>query len=205
MVGQKMKTLVNGSLATLPEHGDETLEGRIRKLEDVRAVEETIFHYARRVDMRDASGVAAVFTDQGCLRGPGLPAVQGRQRIERLYRKLLPQMTSSTHVVSNVQVWLNEPDHAIAYGVLWAWEGFGTNLTFQPGQTDNRFSLGRYEFALVRDEEGQWLISDMHVSFAGQTVPSDTPAEAIRYAEQLDRPWPPQPHLSDSPPHHQVF
>lgn len=183
-----MKVLDQGVMTDAESLPGASLEERVARLENRCSIAEAIAHYARCVDERDAAGVAAFFTEDGSLYGPGFPAVRGRATIERLYGRLLPAMHSSTHIVSNLQVLEEGPDAALAACVLGAWEGFGDCLAFDDAQGENRFSLGRYEFHLVREPDGQWRADAMRISFAGQTGTG-------RFAEHLDRPWPPRPTL----------
>ena len=182
-----MKVYTDGVMADAESLASATLEQRVARLENRCSISEAIAHYARCVDARDAVGVASFFTEDGQLHGPGFPAVCGRAAIERFYGRLLPAMSSSTHLVSNLQIMEEDPASALAACVLWAWEGFGDELTFEgTPQGENRFSLGRYEFHFVREQDGQWRAQAMHVHFAGQTGTG-------RCAEHLNRPWPPRP------------
>ena len=178
-----MKTTENERCVTMEEPAPASLEERVARMEDYRAIHELLAHYARCVDARDGVGAASVFCENGELHGPGAPAIAGRQRIARLYGKLLGRMTSSSHMVGNEQVLFTSRDTACAHCVLLAWEGFGAALD---ASVDNRFSLGRYELELVREADGEWRVSAMNVHFAGQTGTG-------RMAEHLNRPWPPQP------------
>lgn len=183
-----MKTIAEGMLATVEEWPAVTLEERVRRLEDVRAIEEVVSHYARCVDALDAEGVAAVFTEEGQLCGPGFPPVCGRAKIAKLYGRLLPAIALSAHGVSNIQVCVTAPDAAVAHCALWAWDGTGESLSFGDDVVEeNQFSFGRYEFALVREPDGEWRASAMNIHFAGQT------GSAARNGEHRGRPWPPQP------------
>lgn len=176
-----MKASNGTTLRTIAEPAATSLEARIARLEAERAIRETIAHYARCVDARDGEGAASIFTEDGQLCGPGAPAVQGRNRIARLYGKLLGRMTSSTHLVGNEQVLFTSENSAMLHCALLAWEGFGEAL--DTGDA-NRFSLGRYELDMVREDDGEWRARTMTVVFAGQTG-------SPRYAEHVDRPWPP--------------
>lgn len=180
-----MKITDDGVMQDVPEVLAESIEERVARLEAVRSIGEAIAHYARCVDGGDSAGVASLFTEDGCLCGPGLAPLCGRARIEHTYAKLLKPLASATHMVSNLQVHFPSRDQAVAHCVLWAWEGMGNALDFT--SSDNRLSLGRYEFAFVREADGQWRAQTMNVHFAGQT------GSAARFAEHRDRNWPPQP------------
>lgn len=185
-----MKTVDGGVLTTVEEWPATTWEERVQRLEDVRAIEESMAHYARAVDEGDAEGVAALFTAEGCLCGPGFPPVCGRAKIEKLYGRLLPAIAASSHGVSNAQVCVTGPATALAYCVLWAWDGMGADarLSFADGAVAaNQFSFGRYEFSLVREADGEWRVAAMNIHFAGQT------GEGGRNGEYRGRPWPPEP------------
>lgn len=151
------------------DRGDrDSLEERVRRLEDLRAVEAVLVAYARCVDGRDAEGVGALFTEEGTLRVPEASPLVGRDRIANVYRRLLGALKASTHVVSNQEARLVGPDRAEVRCVLWAWEGFEGSLVFEGAQ--NRFSFGRYEAVMVRGEDGRWLMESLTISFAGQTA-----------------------------------
>lgn len=144
-----------------------SLEERIQRLENARAVEGVLVSYARCVDRRDAEGVAALFTANGVLRVPKGKPLAGREHIARVYRSLLGALAASTHVVSNFETQLAEPCRAKVKCVLWAWEGFESPLVF--AGPCNRFSFGRYEAELVCEADGCWRIEELVISFAGQT------------------------------------
>lgn len=146
------------------------LEERVRRLEDMRAAEAVLVAYARCVDEQDATGLAALFTEEGRLCVPGAEPVIGRARIAKLYGRLLGALSASTHVVSNFETELIAPDRACVRCVLWAWEGFGGSLSFAGPK--NRLSFGRYVGQLVRQGGGQWQMTSLTISFAGQTAES---------------------------------
>ena len=77
------------------------------------------------------------------------------------------------------------PASAKAHCVLWAWDGYGKELDLAPSA--DQFSFGRYEFDLVREADGEWRVQVMNINFAGQT------GRDGRFAEHLNRPWPPEP------------
>lgn len=152
------------------ENDSRSLEERIQYLEDVRAAEAVLVAYARCVDEQDAAGLAALFTEEGQLCVPGAEPVTGRARIVKLYGRLLGALSASTHVVSNFETELTAPDRACVRCVLWAWEGFGSSLSFVG--PENRLSFGRYVGQLVRQGGGQWQMASLTISFAGQTAKS---------------------------------
>lgn len=176
-----MKTMVDGVMQTLAEPAAETLEARVARLEDERAIKEVICHYARCVDLQDAAGVASIFTEDGAFCGPVMDPLKGKANIQKVYTYLLGKLNSSTHMVGNEQVLFTGADSAILYCCFIAWEGFHEALV-----PDDRFTMGRYELDLVREADGEWRARALYVSFAGQTG-SD------RFAEQLGEPWPPEP------------
>ncbi|WP_160212731.1 nuclear transport factor 2 family protein [Adlercreutzia aquisgranensis] len=160
-----------------PADGDAApAEERLAALEAVRAVTDVAYRYARFVDDQDGLGVASLFLDDGLLfPQPGVEPLAGRALIGKLYGKLLPQMTSSTHVVSNPQVTLLSADHAVLECVLWAWEGFSDKPSMPPA---DRYTFGRYRMEMRRSAQGGWLIGRMDIIFAGQ-------ADSGRFAEHL--------------------
>lgn len=147
-----------------------SLEERVQRLEDLRAVEEVLVAYARCVDEGDAAGVAALFTEKGQLRVPEADPLVGRAHIAKVYGRLLGALKASTHVVSNFEACMIAPDRAFARCVLWAWEGFSGSLSF--ANEKNRLSFGRYEAQLVREGDGRWRMAALAISFAGQTASS---------------------------------
>lgn len=179
-----MKTATGTTMTALPEPGCATLEERVTRLEDVRSIGEAVAHYARCVDAADGEGVASVFTEDGRLCAPGNAPICGRERLARVYGKLLSPLASATHVVSNLQINFSSSERARAHCVLWAWEGMGGSLG-APASTD-RFSFGRYEFDFVKEPDGQWRAAALNICFAGQTGTD-------RFAEHRSRPWPPEP------------
>ncbi len=177
-----MKLLENGTMISAPERTPQTLEERISALEDVRAIEEALYHYAWAVDMKNAQGVASCFTADGAIRAPGSDrALAPQEAIAKVYGKLLGSMTSSTHLLSNVQVQLVSATQAVAHAPFASWEGFHEALV-----AEDRFTFGRYEASLEKEADGQWRIKVLCISFAGQTG-------STRFAEHLQRVMPPRP------------
>lgn len=86
-----------------------------------------------------------------------------------------------------MQVCVTTQDAAVAHCVLWAWDGAGESLSLDACAAENQFSFGRYEFAFVRESDGEWRVTAMNIHFAGQT------GSAARNGEHRGRPWPPQP------------
>lgn len=176
-----MKTIEDGVMKTVSEPEAASLEARVERLEQERAIKEVIYHYTRCVDNADPVGVASIFTEEGAFCGPDMDPLQGRAKIQKIYSYLLGKLSSSTHLVGNEQVLFTGEDAALLYCDFAAWEGFHETLA-----TDDRYTLGRYELDLVREDDGEWRVRALFVSFAGQT-------DSGRFAEHRRRPWPPQP------------
>ena len=77
-----MRYCRDGKLYTF-EEPQRTLEERVQRLEDIRAIEECMYSYVRYADCFDAEGMASAFTQDACLFwGTGdIPNAQGRDCI----------------------------------------------------------------------------------------------------------------------------
>ncbi len=172
-----------GRMCSLPEPGAEDLEQRIERLEAQREISEILFHYTRCVDRGDAAGVASCYTLDGCFYpSDSLPGVQGKDRIFRLFSRLLePQIRTSAHHISNQQICFLSRDEALVYAC------FRSNKSYSDGRADEN-CWGGYELRVLRDRDGQWRIKS-HKCFMSR----QTGCEEPRQREQLDRPWPPLP------------
>lgn len=175
-----MKETFKGLIRSVPESEAASVEERLARLEDERAIREIAAHYARCVDAKDAEGVASTFTEDGAFCGPGMDPLCGRERIAKVYGHLLGRMNSSTHLVGGEQVLFRGSDEAFLQCSFFAWEGFHEALV-----PEDRFTFGRYEFDLVKEPDGQWRARALYICFAGQTG-------SERFAEHLERPWPPE-------------
>lgn len=179
-----MKWMKDGRLATMGEKPS-GIEERIARLEDRLSIGELFAHYARSVDVRDAEGVAAAFVADGIICAPGFRPVAGRDRIGRLYGRLLSSMETSLHLVGSQQVMFETPDCAVAHAPFYAWDSYAAEAD------SDCFSYGFYEMKALKEADGEWRIAVLNIHFAGQIDEGAVPYPGGRSREQFGRPWPP--------------
>ena len=131
--------------------GDETLETRLRRLEDLEEIRQLLLEYARRLDAADFLGYAELFTADGVLNAQ-LGRAEGREAIVALLQERLGTNPDrprkpAFHLVGNPDIRV-DGDTATST-VLWAYvthdsEGFPMIL-----------QLGHYRDTLARDD-GAW-------------------------------------------------
>ncbi len=190
-----MKTTEQGILKTMDDGLREgaSLEERVARMEDRERIEELLAHYARCVDAQDAQGVGAAFIEDGELCNPGMPALKGRARIAKLYGKLLPAMSTSSHLVGAQQIAFTSKDEALVHAAFQAWDSYKDESAL------DCFSFGFYEAYVMREADGEWRIAALNVNFAGQLEMSPDGSLRAgqgvngRFREQFARPWPPAP------------
>ena len=128
-------------------------------LEDELAVRALLPAYARAVDAGDADAVAALFAEDGVLRAEGAPDFGGRERIRKLYAKLLGEIQASSHLVGEPLVEPLGEGAARATAAVHAWDRY-----HDPDRADE-LSLGTYT-AEARSQPGEgWLLQSLALRF----------------------------------------
>ena len=177
-----MKEIRDGKVCTVAEPGNLSLEQRLSRLEDERAVKELLLHYTRCVDRGDYEGIASCYTADGCFYPSDRSnPIAGRDAILAIFRKLMnPLPATSMHYITNQQVQFLSGDEAVVFAY------FYSNKSFDDGREDEN-TWGGYEVRTVR-EDGEWRMKSHKCFFTRQTGSRTT-----RRAENRDRPWPPIP------------
>lgn len=96
----------------------ETLEARLRALEDKEAIRELIARYGPLADSGDANGVAALWAEDGSYSVGGMVDAQGRDQVAALLTGELHRLLMAkgcAHLLGPVAIDLNG-DSAIARG-----------------------------------------------------------------------------------------
>jgi uncharacterized protein (TIGR02246 family) len=139
-----------GNLAHRAE-GADTVEVRLRKLEDVEAIRSLLVHYGRALDKRDFQAYGALFAQDGSWKG-GMGTATSPDAIAKMvaagFERMSPSLyQSSNHVMTSFDVEVNG-DAATAWS-RWTWVVVGADGKPQPERA------GHYEDTLVR-ERGDW-------------------------------------------------
>lgn len=177
-----MKEIRDGRMCAVPEEAG-SLEQRVRRLEDERAIREILLHYTRCVDRADFEGIASCYTEDGCFypsdhSGP----IAGKAAILAIFRKLMKTIpATSMHYISNQQVRFLGSDEATVFAY------FYSNKSFEDGREDEN-TWGGYELRVLREADGEWRIRSHKCFFTRQTG-----SQTTRKAENRGRPWPPDP------------
>jgi uncharacterized protein (TIGR02246 family) len=131
--------------------GADTVEVRLRKLEDVDAIHSLLVHYGRALDKRDYAAYGALFAQDGSWKG-GMGTATGPDAIGKMvaagFERMSPALyTNSNHVLTSFDVEI-DGDTATAWS-RWTWVVVGADGKPQPERA------GHYEDTLVR-ERGAW-------------------------------------------------
>ncbi len=143
-------SFVVGNVAHRAE-GADTGEARLRKVEDVQAIQSLLVHYGRALDKRDYKAYGALFAQNGSWKG-GMGAETGPDAIAKMvaagFEKMSPSLyEKSYHSMTSYDVEVNG-DTATAWS-RWTWIVVGADGRPNPERA------GHYEDTLVRDH-GEW-------------------------------------------------
>ncbi|MBS0380333.1 MAG: nuclear transport factor 2 family protein [Proteobacteria bacterium] len=135
----------------------DTLEARIRRLEDRAAIHELVARYAVVIDDRDLEGIGALFTKDGAFRSKdGVMQARGREAVLEQFRGRFAALRVSNHF---------SHDHII---------GFGSDPDAATGLVTAHAEVWRNGRALIaalryedayRRESGRWCFADRLLSF----------------------------------------
>ncbi len=177
-----MKHVSNGRMTRLPDAPVDTLEERVKRLEDLRAIEECMYHYMRCCDELDPIGMASCFTDTGKLSWGDVYEgyFDGRAAITAHLKEIMGAAKTQTHYCTNQQIFFETNDSAIVHCAMYSWQ------TFKDESVEDCYTFGRYETQVVRDSDGEWRFESFKLIMAGQQG-------GTRWGEHFSRPWPPVP------------
>jgi uncharacterized protein (TIGR02246 family) len=146
---------------------DDSVDARLRRLEDVEQIRQLFVDYARVLDQKDFGAYAALFAEDGeFIAGP--QRAKGRASIRALVQAMLGDLLGAEagqdfHVVANPQVEMDADDADRARARL-TWLYVVRGQDGAPALS----KLGHYEDELVR-EAGRWR-------FLRREAPTDIPA-----------------------------
>jgi hypothetical protein len=131
--------------------GADAADARLRKMEDVQAIQSLLVHYGRELDKRDFAAYGALFAQDGSWQG-GMGTATGPDAIAKMvaagFGRMSPTLyENSYHVMTSFDIDVNG-DTATAWS-RWTWVVVGANGKPQPERA------GHYEDRLVR-ERGAW-------------------------------------------------
>ncbi len=131
--------------------GADAAEARLRKAEDVEAIQSLLVHYGRELDKRDFKAYGALFAQDGSWKG-GMGTATGPDAIAKMvaagFERMSPALyENSYHAMTSFDIEVNG-DTATAWS-RWTWVVVGANGKPQPERA------GHYEDTLVR-ERGAW-------------------------------------------------
>jgi len=125
------------------------IEARLRRLEDLQAIQQLFVDYGQHLDAGDVDAYAALFTEDGELKLGPLGKAKGREQIKAVMARSIEGLVgSSFHIVSSPTIRL-EGDHASSE-VMWT--------VVQRGADGKPVlpMIGRHRVELVRDADGSW-------------------------------------------------
>lgn len=128
------------------------LEARVRRLEDILAIQQIFVDYGRALDSGDFATYASLFAADGEVQLGPIGSARGRAAIRALMERTMEgRVGASIHIVSSPQITFVDDDRA-ASEVMW---------TVAHRRADGRPELtmmGRHLDDLVR-ENGTWRIA----------------------------------------------
>jgi hypothetical protein len=144
---------------------DETLESRVKKLEDREEIRQLIMDYGRFLDQRNFHAFSGLFAKTKGEWIGGMGRAKGSQAIRELMESTIGKdtsMTQSCHLFTNETIHVNG-DQATA---VTKW------IFVVPGESNRPqlFFLGHYEDSMIR-EEGRW-------KFLRRVVRADIPNDS---------------------------
>ena len=185
-----MKETREARLSTVTEPEMNSMEDRVRRLEQERKIREILLHYTRCVDRGDFEGIASCYTEDGAFYPSDKTApIKGKTAILSIFRKLMnPLPTTSMHYITNQQVLFISDVEALVFAYFYSNKSFA-------GAREDENTWGGYELRVVLESDLEWRIKTHKCFFTRQTG-----SQTSRSAENRGRPWPPFPeHLIDSP------
>lgn len=145
------------------------LDARLRRIEDVLAIQQLFVDYGLALDAGDFSRYAQVFAENGELHLGPIGSAVGRTEIETLMARTMEgRVGTSYHIVSSPQITFVDDDHATSQ-VMW------TVVHRQKNGEPKLTMMGRHVDRLVR-EKGGWKIAsrrgliDLPSEFRDQSV-----------------------------------
>ena len=145
------------------------LVARLRRVEDVLAIQQLFVDYGLALDAGDFSSYARVFAENGELHLGPIGTAVGRTDIEALMTRTMEgRVGTSYHIVSSPQISFVDDDHATSQVM---WTVVHRHKNGEPKLT----MMGRHIDRLVR-EKGAWKIAsrrgliDLPSEFRDQSV-----------------------------------
>lgn len=128
------------------------LDARLKRLEDVLAIQQLFIDYGLFLDAGDFPSYAQLFATNGELHLGPIGTATGRHDIEGLMsRTMKGRVGTSFHIVSSPQITFVDDDHARSQ-VMW------TVIHRQKDGEPKLTMMGRHVDRLVR-EDGDWKIA----------------------------------------------
>lgn len=158
----------------------ESLETRIARIEDLRAITTLMNTYCARADAFDWVGWALTFTDDSVFEFPGaFGTMRGRDEIRETCKGLMdPVYDVMQHLMSNFEFELTGPDSAIGHGNL-----VFTGIADPAKQNQYFMSGGRYDWKFERTADG-WRIAHTRLDFIWNNGADEDQVFADREAAQ---------------------
>jgi len=130
-----------------------TIEERLQRLEDDRAIRDLKARYLRACDSKDPDGVRACLTPDAAIRYDGFPPFDNREDFVAVYRKFgcVPGVFDMHHAANGV-IECDGQDHATGQ---WALTFHTINLAHR---TVTQFGI-EYDDVYVR-QDGRWWIAE---------------------------------------------
>jgi ketosteroid isomerase-like protein len=137
------------------------LAAAVSDLLDRQAITDLIHAYCYHFDRNEPEQVAALFSEDATVDyGPEAPTIVGGAAIAPTISGALERIFAATsHHVSNIQITLDDADHAHAVSYLYAWH------RYVDGSPDGEL-WGVYRHRFARTPDG-WRISELVLQAAG--------------------------------------
>lgn len=126
--------------------------------------------FGRAADAGDPDAMVAAFSqDVRVVYDPDFP-LEGREAVRAWYAEKLGPVAASSHHLTNFEVELLDPDHAVLRCYLYSWQRFEPA---EDGSTrPDRHRWARY-LDLLERERDEWHITSLRLVTGGETPPPD--------------------------------
>lgn len=140
--------------------GSPSLEERIARLEDAKAIHEVKFRYTNATDTGyDLDGIAACFTPDGRWAAEGFADCHGRDEIREFFGGLKQVVTMALHHATNPRIQV-AADGTTATGQFYLHCLCTMLRGDEAGGSDAVLMMGTYRDRFAR-HDGEWLISEL--------------------------------------------
>lgn len=162
--------------------GQLSLEERMARLEDLRAIEQLKYRYAACCDTGyDLDGFRSIFTDDATWSAGGFGTFRGHDEICGFFGDLSRSVIEVLHYVTSPRIIIGE-DGRSATGTFYLLCLSRSHSRKDPSLVDLVMTMGTYEDSLVKTD-GRWLFTAIKVNVGHVAKLGSSTNPASRHAE----------------------